>query len=270
MERDDIKINSREYIFPLVMDVVEIELSTACNLYCFNCDRSCSQARSSEEMSRDQIAKFVNESIECNWNWCTIRILGGEPTLHSCFEDVMFIFRAYKAFNHECSIVLVTNGYSRYTRKVLKAIHSWITVENTMKHSRKQLFSPYNVASIDTIEDYESVNFRSGCGNTCGLGLTRYGFYCCGAGASVDRVFGFDIGIKSLKMISPQLLYQQRQSLCRVCGHYLGFRDIVQENISQPEWALRSWITDGIISPTWASAYSKYNDEPPQLSIYGV
>ena len=41
---------------------VELDITWACNLRCFNCNRSCEQAPTGESMTLDQIRRFVDES----------------------------------------------------------------------------------------------------------------------------------------------------------------------------------------------------------------
>ena len=50
---------SYDYFTPNI-NKVEIEITTACNLYCINCGRACSQAPSNESMSAEQIEKLDN------------------------------------------------------------------------------------------------------------------------------------------------------------------------------------------------------------------
>jgi len=67
------------------LSMIEIDITYACNLRCYNCNRSCTQAPTVERMTVDQIKKFVEESKASNLQWKRIRILGGEPTLHPDF-----------------------------------------------------------------------------------------------------------------------------------------------------------------------------------------
>ena len=55
---------------------IELELTTECNLYCNNCNRSCGQARSSECITLEQVELFVEESILNGYYWDSIVLLG--------------------------------------------------------------------------------------------------------------------------------------------------------------------------------------------------
>ena len=117
-------------------------------------------------------------------------------------------------------------------------------------------FVSYNVAPID-LPEYQKKDFSRGCWitNICGLGLTRYGFYPCGAGASLDRVFGFDIGVKSLNEMDISRMQNLLPRLCQLCGHF-------KENYET------KLISDEEISETWKQAYQQYRVKKPWLSLY--
>ncbi|MBW2996481.1 radical SAM protein [Candidatus Woesearchaeota archaeon] len=241
-------------------NAVEIELVSFCNLNCLNCDRSCRQAPSKEYMSLEQTKKFVDESIKLNWDWKYIGLLGGEPTLHPELFDILKIIKKYKDFNPESDIQIVTNGYGDQVNGILSDLPEWIHIRNENKKDSVQLFSSYNVAPTD-LKEYKNVDFSTGCSVTqsCGLGLTRYGYYPCGAGASVDRIFGFDIGIKKLSEIDNLKLKTQSKLLCSYCGH---FKD-TPGNSSK-----KNWIKKERISQTWKEAYENYKKKKPKLTLY--
>ncbi len=68
---------SREY--------AEIDITYRCNLKCFNCNRSCTQAPSRTDMPIATIAGFIEQSLDQGVRWKRIRLLGGEPTLQAHF-----------------------------------------------------------------------------------------------------------------------------------------------------------------------------------------
>lgn len=249
---------------------VEIEIHTGCNLACPNCDRSVPQARSHENMSVAQIEKFVAQSIALDWDWERITILGGEPSLHPCFLQILSTLGVYHSSRGTTEFRLYSNGYGPAVSESLSQVPSWIDVRNTGKDpDRPPLFSTYNVAPIDC-DDCGAEDFTKACAITswCGLGLTRYGYYPCGAGASLDRIFGFDIGIKSLSGVTQSAVASQIARLCRLCGHFRDF-DHREEYVSiRNESVLTGWVRQQKTSPTWELAYSNYAKKPPQLSLY--
>jgi ABC-type thiamine transport system substrate-binding protein len=77
------------------------------------------------------------------------------------------------------------------------------------------------------------------------MGLTSYGFYPCGAGASLDRVFRFNVGTKNLISVNNNSIQNQFNVLCRYCGH--------------SPTKIRQKTKNAILSKSWIEAYKKYN-----------
>ena len=235
---------------------VEIEITTTCNMNCYNCSRAVRQAPSNESMSISQIEQFIKESIELNWNWEKIVLTGGEATLHPKILDIFETIKRYKEVHPSCVIIILTNGHGAEVKKVLSALPGWVKVVNSGKDSIIHEFTAFNLAPND-FEKYRKADFSKGCLVTeyCGLGLTRYGYYPCGPGASVDRVFGFDIGLKKLSLLDDDLIKKQLSVLCRNCGFFLnnfGIRRIDEE----------------LMSISWREACVEYKRKSPHLSLY--
>jgi len=234
---------------------VQLELTSFCNLSCPNCNRSIGHAPSNEYMSLQQIEKFVNESIELNWKWQLIYLIGGEPTLHPQFFKVLDIIKRYKDNYPNCFIEVWTNGYGTKVNEILAKIPSWVRVVNTAKTPKKNLkFHSYNIAPVD-LKKYKYADFTKGCWVTeiCGIALSQYGYYPCGSGAAVDRVFGFDIGIKKLSEVNNSTLRNQMNLVCKYCGHFKETPPKVEEEE---------------ISVSWIKAYENYKKRKPEMSLY--
>ena len=103
-------------------DSIQLDLTSFCNLSCPNCERSIGQAPCREYISLEQIEKFVNESIELKSEWKAISLIGGEPTLHPQFFEVLDILKRYKDINPNCFIIVWTNGYGNKVNKILSSI----------------------------------------------------------------------------------------------------------------------------------------------------
>ncbi|MDD5209695.1 MAG: hypothetical protein PHV36_09930 [Elusimicrobiales bacterium] len=257
-----------------VKNAVEIELTTRCNLGCYNCDRSTRQAPSGESMSLGQLRFFMLESLRLGRKWDYISILGGEPTLHPRLLTILEDFRRL-GFN-TANIQIISNGYGREVRSALKRLPPWLVINDTRKRSPVQQFRLFNLAPADF-----GVKSASPCliPQNCGHGLSRYGYYPCGAGASIDRVFGFDIGIKRLRDLTPENTRKQLKLLCRYCGH--------SPSINKYLDSLKPWEERGVfketarlsasrraqytapVSKSWLKAYEKYRKKKPALRLYG-
>jgi hypothetical protein len=231
---------------------IEIEITTACNLKCHNCDRSSRQAVTAERMSVEQVAHFVDESLALAWVWRKIALLGGEPTLHPGLFEILDELDRYRARYPHVTIEVISNGYGPRVNRVLDRLPDWVALRNTRKTSVDQPFVAYNLAPQDLV-DHADADYSGGCSipYRCGMALTRYGYYPCGAGASIDRVFGFLRGVGSLREVTPQGLVAEFSRLCRHCGHFHGRK------------------ADGeVMSKSWSEAYVRWHSRRPTLPLY--
>jgi hypothetical protein len=248
-----------------------IDITFACNLGCVDCNRSLGsvQAPSTEQMTPDQIRRFVAESIEQRRLWEGIQIEGGEPTLHPQLEEILDILNEYR---RKCLpsawIQINTNGLSDSSSQVLSHLPAGIDVYSSNKKGPfQELHCAFNVAPID-LPEYADVDFSQGCFQPAkyGLGLNRYGYYPHPACGSIDRVFGFDIGRKTLPRVQDDLRDQFAQ-LCGYCGCFRTFSRRAQAEYSldpSPEERARR----GQVTTSWREAYRRYREMPPSLSLY--
>jgi hypothetical protein len=227
---------------------VEIDITYKCNLKCINCNRSCAQAPSDKEMPISMIEAFIRESLEKNLKWKRIRILGGEPTLHSGIFDIIEVLRTYRTvYNPTVRLVLGTNYFGKNVRKVLEKLPGDIIIKSTLKTSRMSLFRPFNVAPVDTKFNRFS-DYSVGCRiiAECGLGLTPSGYYMCAVAGGIDRIFKYHLGRKNIPEPSDKMT-EQMSAFCRLCGHF-GF-----------QWPVKREK----ISPLWRKAYGAYEKPHP-------
>jgi hypothetical protein len=246
---------SRKY-FPNLR-YIEIELTSGCSLRCLNCDRCCSQAPRNEIISLKQIKYFIDESNNLQWPWHQIKLIGGEPTLHPQFWQIIEMFRIYKIKHPATSFALSTNGFSLKTKEIIQDIPSWIYVYNSEKQGSVHMFHPFNIAPLD-LEGFSNANFSEGCPitNGCGIGLNRYGYYPCGSSAAIDRVFGFNIGYKHLSEVNLRTMTSSLVQLCRYCGHFKHYRDYISTKKQ-------------LYSSSWVHALKGYRKALDKMTLYG-
>ena len=231
-------VPSRKYI--------EIDVTYKCNLKCMNCNRSCAQAPSDVEMPISDLEKFVKQSIAKKIEWKRIRILGGEPTLHSRIFDVIDLLKAYQSkHNPSVRLVLGTNYFGNHVQQTLKKLPDDIEIKSTLKTSRINLFKPFNVAPVDNLFNRYS-DYTCGCRiiEDCGIGFMPSGYYMCAVAGGIDRIVHYHLGRKELP--GPlDTMSDQMSAFCRLCGHF-GF-----------QWPTRRNKT----SKTWRSAYREYKEK---------
>jgi hypothetical protein len=257
------------------LDCIELDLTADCNLKCFNCDRACGRAESTESMTVQQVEKFVEESKSCEKEWVRIGITGGEPTLHPNIMKIVGLLIEYRNTHLPKSsyVQVVSNGYgdapgvlkrieSSYLQKVVPSNATNTFIRNNNKRNKVVLHSPVNMAPVDD-ERFKGCDFRNGCWvtETTGLCLNRYGYYGCGAGAAIDRVFGYDLGIKALKDVCMSRIIEQRKKLCALCGR---FNDL---SITA-EYYGPGWVVEEKASVTWEKVFGAYQKNKPVLTIY--
>lgn len=232
-----------------LMSHVQLEITTDCNLKCHNCDRNCGIAPSKEHMGIDQIFRFVDESLRYKKFWRRIDIIGGEPTMYPELDELWKIIKMYVDKQRRCTVRFSTNGIGDKCEEILCSLPDWVTIRNSAKKHRENKFTAYNSAPVDNGEKYVrccSVPWR------CGIALTRHGFFLCGAGASVARVFGLNVGIIDMIDVVPENLLKQVPELCKYCGH---------SNVKS-----RHIITEQEISPSWQKAIEGYKNV--KMDIY--
>lgn len=231
-----------------------IDVTSACDLRCVDCNRSCGegQAVSNEHISIAQIEKFINESTIQGRMWEEIALEGGEPTLHPGLADIIELLLRYKrVFSPRTNLQVQTNGCGNIHRCIELLRRQGILVINTRKTSNSPQHScAFNLAPCDE-PGMEHADFSQGCFlPACyGIGLTRYGYYPHPVCGGIDRVFGFDIGRKSLPPAGDPM-EEQFERLCRLCGFFLTARGGTGK------------------SESWRKAYCRYQEREPEMMPY--
>jgi hypothetical protein len=238
-------------------EIIELNITFDCNLKCFNCNRSCRQAPDKASMTVEQFKKFLDESARSRRAWRTISILGGEPTLHPDILEMVELLIAYaNQGRKKTRLQLVTNGFGPEVNDVLPKIPREVFVENTVKKSVRNRFYSFNLAPVD-LEAYGPADYSNKCVITqaCGMALSKHGYYICSNAAGIDRVFGFDIGRKTLPAMGDEML-EQATLLCRYCGRF---------KVSHSSGCV---VDKEEISSSWANVYKKFKEQKPVLTEY--
>jgi len=247
---------------------IEIDITYDCNLKCLNCNRSCTQAPSKEMMSFEQIKGFIDETINLNLKWEKINILGGEPTLHPDFLQIINLILEEYVYKHSLNTVLqITSNGLPSSKKILEQLplskNIKINKLSFKKHYIVEHFIPFNLAPIDN-ELFTNANFSNGCWitNSCGIGLNPYGYFCCAVAGGIERIFGLKKSIMHLSSITEFELNEQLSTYCRFCGSFSAYDSnkgaFIEDNDILP-------LNKAIISKTWVEKYAEYANNPKQL-----
>jgi len=213
-------------------------------------------------MSVSQIEKLVLESIASGKHWGRIRLLGGEPMLHPAIFEILEVLENYRReYSPATKIEISTNGFGVEVNDRLGRVPGYIQVNNSRKSNRYQeKFDAFNLAPCDKWY-YVLTDFTNACkiSSLCGMGLNRFGYYPCTVAGSIDRVFGFNIGIKKLPD-QPQEFDEQKRTLCRYCGHFPS------RSFIPPEYKIS--LRGEPRSKSWVKSYQRFAEKPPILSLY--
>lgn len=244
------------YEWKFNQEFIDIFVTYDCNIRCFNCNVKCRQAPSADAMSVGQIKKFINESIKNKKRWRRITIIGGEPSLHPDILEISRLLAEYKQFSsNEVKLIFSTNGYGEKTNAILSKLPQEFAIRNSKKISPQQKdFVCFDNAPIDH-KNYKHVEYKGGCQRILsgGLSLNKYGYYpCCAAGA-IDRVLGFDLGLKNFPNKCELEMRKRLEVFCKYCGAFL------YSDYKKPF---------GYASPMWVEFFEKYKKNKPQLSLF--
>ena len=244
------------------LNQIEIDITYDCNLKCINCNRSSTQAPIKEGMSYEQIETFVRESIELNKKWKLINLLGGEPSIHKDFLQIVNLILNEYIDNHSPETILqvTSNGFGELVQERLSKLpkHEKLIIDYASFKDERIVpyFSPFNDAPIDKPNGKEK-EYHKGCWVTsyCGIGLNQMGYYPCGVAGGIDRVFKLNLGVRTLKDVDESIT-KYLDTFCRFCGNFSDYEKNFGNFIPRNEKAL---ITKPITSESWKIAYKKYN-----------
>lgn len=223
---------------------IELDITWACDLRCANCNRSCAQAPTGEQMTVAQVRDFVDQSLARGHSWERIRVLGGEPTLHPDLRAILAELDRYRAAHPEVVVELATHGHGERVNRVLATLPAWLRIDDSGKTGPEQDFEPFNVAPIDT--DLRDADFRNGCPITtvCGIGLGPRGYFPCAVAGGIDRVLGDRAGRPDLPADDDEMTDLLDRS-CRWCGHF--------------DPRIRPPTREPVRSPAWTAAYARWH-----------
>lgn len=240
---------------------IELDITYECNLKCLGCNRSCTQAPTKESLSLEDIKRFVQESIENNHHWELINVLGGEPTLHPEFKEIIFWIHSHyiEKFSTETILQIVSNGYDENSRLLcdeMLRLYKNVRIDYGSYKSDKvvEYFSPFNDAPIDDPQ-YKDADFSKGCWVTsyCGIGFNGKGYYACAVAGGIDRIVGKNREIKALNDLDHQILENQLNEFCRLCGNFKAYQSNQGDFIPRVE----KEPFKNIVTRSWKSIYKQ-------------
>ena len=241
---------------------IEIDITHDCNLKCLGCNRSCGLAPTTDRISIDAIDKFIADSKALGIRWKLINILGGEPTLHPQFLEIIQKIHVEYIDEYSPATILqvVSNGYTESSRmlcnKILKYKNVRIDSGSYKKSNKVDYFTPFNDAPCDK-PSHSTNDYSKGCwvAKHCGLGLNHLGYYGCAVCGGIDRVMGKFIGAASLEELTTPLILHHFELFCHLCGNFTAYESNYGDFIPRAE----KEPFKNIVSRSWEELYRTYN-----------
>ena len=205
--------------------LIELDITTKCNLSCNNCNRFSNYKSHWEDLSFDDVVSFADK---VNSNDTTICIIGGEPMVHKDIHSII-TYLTDKGFH----LTISTNG--------LIPVPYNIYIENSYKIKGQQpIFTATMDAPIDD-DRFKDDDFSLGCHKayTCGYGYSRLGFYTCSIAKALDLILVKFNDKKSSGMPSIEEAEKHKKDtyrdICKYCGTYraMNFKHRVIESTDE-------------------------------------
>ena len=211
-------------------------------------------------MPIEVIQNFLRETETKGIRWESLHILGGEPTLHPDFvEIVLTLDEWFQRHSPETDLKVITNGVSKLTKSNIEKIPERWHYDNSFKIDFQKAtshFEPFNLAPID-LEEWKEQDFSKGCYITqdSGIGLTPYGYFHCAIAGGIERIMNLGHGLESIPE-HPWEMLAMMEEYCKKCGHFLSdtFVERADRDGSLPppdtvslswEMAYNQWKLDG-------------------------
>jgi len=187
---------------------IEMEITLRCNAKCPSCSRHCHYGfyDESSDVTMDQVARFAQEVIK-HGDIDLVSIMGGEPLLHPHLTEIILLVKALKNHGNIKRCQIVTNGK-------IEAPQGLMTVNVIPEDSplRPQNHRCQFVAPFDTGQELKDCPVP----HDCGVSWGAFGWYPCGAGGAICRLFGHS---QYRRDTIPDTAddFPQRNTMCMLC-----------------------------------------------------
>ncbi len=226
---------------------IELEITLRCNAACTQCSRHCNSFSYGEsDMTITQIQKFIDQVISAPINLGHVTVMGGEPTVHPRFEEIVHLLYTSLVLDDKAVYLeIATNGIKSVPDSILSLPVIIRTNPVSGKDHRCQFIAP-----ADTGQKTKPCDIP----HTCGMALNCYGYFPCGAGGAIIRLFD----IKELIRYDLPLNLSEFGSIERICS-------LCQASAIRPKM-LRS--DDPTPSTSFRDAIRKYHICRPQFELF--
>lgn len=242
---------------------MELQILLLCNWNCHACDQHSNMPGISyvkkSTMTMDQIGVFIEEMKENNAYIGRIRVMGGEPTLHPKFYDMLKLLRTELVKNnHVGQLEVITNGSKSEVINVCKEHIDKVRVSGEAAKQREHVA---NLAATPNSLGYAGKICSAPW--HCGFSLNYYGYFPCSAGAGIARLHDIMKHQRLTLPLNGIKDWPELQELCNFCYHGLRQEhkvkcgtDLYQLNVPSEE--------------SWRSLGPWLNGKQPDWRVYGT
>jgi hypothetical protein len=166
---------------------LEIQLLLACNWSCVACDQHSQFTQIAfikrGTMTLAQVQNFIAEMREHNAYFGRLRLVGGEPSIHPKFAEMVQLLQAELVdAGHVGRLEVVTNGSKPEkidpVRKLLR-VRTSDDGDKQKHHTANLIHTPFTLG-------YEGKPCSAPW--HCGISLNYYGYFPCSSGAGIARL----------------------------------------------------------------------------------
>ncbi len=203
---------------------IELELTLRCNQSCPCCARHCNvyDGFKDSDMTREQIIKFCCQVFAKKKIWDTLAIMGGEPLLHPLFEGtICHLYDALVLPGLVKKLQIWTNGkevceYNQVPVRYLAFDQPSVDDEKIdiiiSDNAHRKLHYQTFMAPKDTGQQREPCKLI----HSCGFALNAYGYWPCGPGGAIARLFGIE-GFGKTELPDSVEDFGNLEPLCELC-----------------------------------------------------
>jgi len=212
----------------LAQNVIELDITSSCNLSCVDCTRGCDILGSEYKrgnLSLADVKQFIAETENLNHKWKRIKVVGGEPTLHPEVLDIVAVLYEH-CRSRGTLLSFHTNSATSKTRQIYKSLQAKfpsLMGFSSPKTLGQTIYPQFFITPWINPEDIGEKNaIQKGacwCPTECGMGLSSTGYgICCGIHMYV-RAYKTDSEIKTLAdLFDPDKIVAHIERFCTHCG----------------------------------------------------
>lgn len=236
----------------------ELHITYNCNLSCINCNRF-SQVSSphTPDMTVEDVKEFFRQCRELNFK-PDILIIGGEPTVHPDFLEIVRLSREFKGNG---LVQVWSNGRDRAMINHIREKYNASCPEETFKLKSRTDFpwDDYYISPADYgIERHKCWQHAS---EICGISVDSGGYMPCAVGGMLDGVLKLGLRTKRLAdLFDNEKNAAITKEMCKHCGACLS--QLLKGN-ELTNW--RSYLKaqpkkmGSYMSPTWLEATKDFS-----------